>query len=261
MNRAGLYNFASTMTWLHEAGIASPPFLVVLGLTLPDSRILNGIASIGLTLANIAVILPHLRQPILDSMRAHDCALDAKQINSSDRSNASRPVDLKVESPSLTLVSCCDREHQSPPLTCRVTVKSVCSPVTEPSESLDVDSEVAPHGILLLSGGRTDDDQVSPGVYRSLDADSTEEHVDSSHLLAREDGGSLHIPLPVPDAAFFDTTDVTLSNRDLGEECPAAPCAQHPVLEEHSTIEINGPTVGKACTHDIYIPFVDANGE
>lgn len=237
--------------------MASPPFLVMLGLTLPDSRILNGTASIGLTLANIAVILPHLRQPILDSMHARECALADEQStqelkSSPDRSNATQPVDLNVESPSLASVPPCDRKHQSPPLTCSTTVKSVCSAVTKPSESSDVDPEVAPHATLLLSAGKTDDDQVPPKIHRSLDADSTEKHVYSSYLLAREGRGPLHIPLPVPDAAevaFFDTTDATLSK----EGCPVAPRVQRYVPEEHSTIEISGAIARKACIHNVFL--------
>lgn len=220
--------------------MASPPFLVMLGLTLPDSRILNGIASIGLTLANIAVILPHLRQPVLDSMHARECALadeqsTQEQKDSSDRSNATQPVDLNVGSPSLASVSHHDREYQSPSLSCSATVKSIFSAVTKPSESFN---------------------QVPPQIYHSLDADPIEKHVNSSHLLAREGRGPLHIPLPVPDAAevvFFDTTDATLSNRDQEEGCPVAPCVQQIVPEEHSTMEINGAISGKACIHNEFL--------
>lgn len=238
--------------------MASPPSLVMLGLTLPDSRILNGIASIGLTLANIADILPHLRQRILDNIHAHECALAdeqsaQEQISSSDGSNSTPPIDLNVESPSHPPVSPCDREHQTPPLACSTTVRSACSAATEPLECLDVDSDIAPQTILLLPAGKTN--EIPPQIHRSPDVDSDEKHVISSHPLARGGRGPLHTPLPVPDAAevtFFDTTDANLSNRDLREQCSVAPCEQHTAAEEHSTIEIHGPITGKACIHNVF---------
>ena len=235
--------------------MASPPFLVMLGLTLPDSRILSGIASIGLTLANIAIILPHLRQPVLDSMRAREGALAHKQTAENqtnvapDVPNATPPVDLTVGNPVLTPVSPCEREHQNPPLPCSATVKSVCSAAIGPLECLNVDSEVAPHTTLLPPAGKTNDGQTPPEIYHSLDADSSGRRVSASHLFSREGRDALYIPLPVPDAAevaFFDTEDVTLSNHDLGEECPVAACEQRTVPEEHSTIEDSGP-ISEAC--------------
>lgn len=260
--RAGLYSFASTTTWLHETGMASPPFLVMLGLTLPDSRILSGIASIGLTLANIAIILPHLRQPILDSMRACEGALAHEQTAkeqtdlASDVPNATQPIDLNVGNSVLTPVSPCESEDQSLPLPCSGTVKSVCSAVIEPLECLNVDSEVAPHTTLLPPTGKTYDGQIPPKIPPSLDADSSERGVSASRLFAQEGRDVLHIPLPVPDAAevaFFDTEDAAVSNGDLGEECPVAVCEQHTVPEEHSTIEDNGPLSVQACIHSAYL--------
>ncbi|KAH0827616.1 hypothetical protein J3R83DRAFT_4342 [Lanmaoa asiatica] len=229
--------------------MASPPSLVTLGLTLPDSRILCGIAGIGLTLVNIAIILPHLRQSILDSIHAPESApaheqSTQEQIDLSDGSNATQLVDLNVKSLTVASVSPCDRQHQSPPLTCSATVKSVCSVVTEPFGCLGVDSQVALHPILLPPAGKTDNDQILPQTYRSPDVDSSEEHVSSSRLLAQEGRGALHIPLPVPDSAevaFFDTTDTNLSSRDLGEEYSVAVCEKYSVPEEHSTIELDGP--------------------
>ena len=230
--------------------MASPPYLVMLGLTLPDSRILSGIASIGLTLANIANILPHLRQPILDGMHASvdELTREPSTQDQTELSSAAQPVDLKVESPALASASPSDSEHQSAPLTCSATVKSVCSAVTEPLKYLDVDPEVAPHAVLLLPAGKTDDDQ----THRSPDVDSTEKLLSSNHLLTRKGRSALHIPLPVPDAvevAFFDTTDTSLSNPDLDLGEASVACEQHTVPEEDSTIKDDGPIVVKACIH------------
>lgn len=237
--------------------MASPPFLVMLGLTLPDSRILDGVASIGLTLANIAIILPYLRQPILDSMHAREGVLaqqnSQEQINlAPDPPNATEPVDLNVENPVLTSVSPCEKEHQSPPLTCGATVRPVCSVITEPLVCSNVDSEVTPHTTLLPPAGKIDDDQVPPQIYHSPDAGSGERHISSGNLFAREGRDALYIPLPVPDAvevAFFDTEVAALSNSDLGEEYPAAACEQHSAPGEHSTTEDSRPIAGKVSIH------------
>ncbi|KIJ06357.1 hypothetical protein PAXINDRAFT_20449 [Paxillus involutus ATCC 200175] len=70
MNTLGLYSFTPTTTWLLDNGVASSPALVAQGLTLPDSRILNGTAGIGLTLAGIASVAPHLRRSMLDNIRS-----------------------------------------------------------------------------------------------------------------------------------------------------------------------------------------------
>jgi hypothetical protein len=70
MNTLGLYSFTPTTTWLLDNGVASSPALVAQGLTLPDSRILNGTAAIGLTLAGIASVAPHLRRSMLDNIRS-----------------------------------------------------------------------------------------------------------------------------------------------------------------------------------------------
>jgi hypothetical protein len=232
--------------------MASPPFLVMLGLTLPDSRILRGVASIGLTLANIAIILPYLRQRILDSMHAREGALVHEQTAkeqtnlASDAPNATQPVDLHVGNSVLTPVSApCEKEHQSPALPCSATVKSVCSAVMEPFGCLNVDPEVTPHTTLLPPVGKTDDGQIPPKIPPSLDADSSEMHVSASHLFAREGRDALYIPLPVPDTAevaFFDSEDATLPNGD-----------RHTVPEEHSTIEDNGLLSVKACIHGVYL--------
>ncbi|KAF8552524.1 hypothetical protein OG21DRAFT_114399 [Imleria badia] len=255
--RAGLYSFASTTTWLHETGMASPPLLVMLGLTLPDSRILSGIASIGLTLANIAIILPHLRQPILDSMHALEGALAHEKSTqeqiitlSPDKFEATQPVDLPAESPVLAPVPPCDKEHQSPSLACSATVKSACSADAEPPGCPNVESEVAPQTKLLPPAAKTDDDQVPSQIQHSLDAESSERRVSSSlsHLFLREGRSPLYIPLPVPDAmevAFFDTEDATLSDSDLGEECSVAAYVQDNVPREHSTTEECGRISGK----------------
>ncbi|KIJ65778.1 hypothetical protein HYDPIDRAFT_109785 [Hydnomerulius pinastri MD-312] len=74
MNTQGLYSFTTIDAWLRAIGVASPPDLVAYGLALPDARILKGIASIGLTLENIAEIAPHLRQSTHRSARTFNDA-------------------------------------------------------------------------------------------------------------------------------------------------------------------------------------------
>lgn len=215
--RAGLYSFAPTTTWLHKMGMASPPSLVMFGLALPDSRILSGIASIGLTLANIAIILPHLRQPLLDSIR-----------------NAQSPVP--------TLASSTDRECESLPLDSSTTLEPT---IAEPLECLDIDSKVASESYttLVLSDDTTDDDQAPPQVHSFPDTDSHENLVGSNFPLAREGRSALHIPLPVPDeaeVAFFDSTELSLSSPDLQEKCTVAACGQ---LEESTIDQHVAPTI------------------
>lgn len=259
--RAGLYSFTSTTTWLHEIGIASPPLLVTLGLTLPDSRMLNGIASTGLTLANIAIILPHLRQPVLDSIHPLEDVLVYEQstkkqtIAPPDRFNAAQPVDLVAGSPVLASVPPSKEEHKSPPLACSATVKSVYTADTEPLGCTNVEFDVAPHTILLRLTTKTNDDHMPPHVLPSLDADTSEMRVSPSHLFAREGRGALYIPLPVPDAeevAFFDTEeDNTLSNSDPDERCSAAAWEQHADFEEHSIVEDDGLTFEEVCIHNV----------
>lgn len=257
--RAGLYSFAPTTTWLHETGMASPPLLVMLGLTLPDSRILSGIASIGLTLANIAIILPHLRQPILDSMQALEGTPAHKQgtleqIIAPSPDSATQPVDLLAESPVLVSILPCKSEHQNPPLACSATVNSVCSTDMEPPRCTNIESEVTPLTKLLPRAAKTDDDEIPPQIYPSLDADSSERCAGFSRLFAREGRGPLYIPLPVPDAmevAFFDAEEVALSNSDLSEGSSVAACEKYTILKEHSATEDYGPASGKACIHDI----------
>ncbi|KAF8135579.1 hypothetical protein EV363DRAFT_1396059 [Boletus edulis] len=249
--RAGLYSFASTTAWLHKIGVASPPLLVMLGLTLPDSRILSGIASIGLTLANIAIILPHLRQPILDSIHPHEQSTKEQTNLSPDRSNATQPVDLDAERSVLAPVFPSEREHQSPPLTCSATLKSVRSADTELLGYPNVEPEAAPQTMLLPPAEKTVDSQTSPQISHSPDADSSDRHVRSNHLFTREGRGALYTPLPVPDAeeiAFFDTENATLSNNDPGEECSAAACEWHTVPGGHPTIEYCGLKDGKLQT-------------
>ncbi|KAF8441365.1 hypothetical protein L210DRAFT_2069171 [Boletus edulis BED1] len=249
--RAGLYSFASTTAWLHKIGVASPPLLVMLGLTLPDSRILSGIASIGLTLANIAIILPHLRQPILDSIHPHEQSTKEQTNLSPDRSNATQPVELDAERLVLAPVLPSEREHQSPPLTCSATLKSVRSADTELLGYPNVEPEAAPQTMLLPPAEKTDDNQTSPHTSHSPDADSSDRHVSSNHLFTREGRSALYTPLPVPDAeeiAFFDTENATLSNNDPGEECSAAACEWHTVPGGHPTIEYCGLKDGKLQT-------------
>lgn len=258
--RAGLYSFASTTTWLHETGIASPPLLVMLGLTLPDSRILSGIASIGLTLANIAIILPHLRQPILDSMHVVEGALTheqsfQEQINlSPDKFNAAQSVDLPAEGPVLASASPFEKEHESPTLTRSATVKSMCSADTAPLGCPNVKCEVAPQTELLSPAEETGD-PTPLQIYPYLGADSSEGHVSFSHLFARKSRSPLYILLPVPDAeevAFFDTEDATSSNSDLGEEFPVSVYKQHTAPEE-DIVQDHGLISEKACIHSVLL--------
>lgn len=207
--RAGLYGFAAITTWLRETGVASPPFLVMLGLTLPDSRILNGIAGIGLTLANIANILPRLRQPMLHASEGaltHERNVPERTVLFVDESNATQSVDIKLDSPALALASPCDREYQCD----SATVKFVRSEVTEHLECLAVDSKT----VVLLPAWKVDDDQIPPQVHCSPDVDKV---ISPNNPLMREGQRTLRIPLPAPNAevSFFNTTDASLSDRDL----------------------------------------------
>ncbi|KAF9240393.1 hypothetical protein BU15DRAFT_61413 [Melanogaster broomeanus] len=72
MYTLGLYSFTPITPWLLDSGLASPATLVAQGLTLPDSRILNGIAGIGLTLTDIASIASYLRQSMVNNIRSSD---------------------------------------------------------------------------------------------------------------------------------------------------------------------------------------------
>ena len=217
-------------------GTASPPYLVMLGLVLPDSRMLSGIASIGLTLANIAIILPYLRQPLLDSMHASEGApahvggtQDQLEL-SSDKSPATQPAEPSVET--LIPTSASPRDNPSAPLVCTAPAKPVRSPVTEPLECLDVNTEVAPLSILPPSSGKTEDDQ-PPQSDRPL--------TNSNPLLTRDGRSALCIPLPVPDAAeiaFFDSAETMSFNLDLDLE--EASAEQDALLEEDSSMEDDG---------------------
>ena len=240
--------------------MASPPSLVMLGLTLPDSRILVGIAGIGLTLTNIAIILPYLRQPIPDSIRvgegapAHEQSTQEETGLSSHAADVTQPVDLKMESPALAPASPYDEEHQNTSLPCSASAESVRSVVPEPLECLGAGSEVAPVR-------KTED--ITSEIHRSLDVDSSEKLVGFNRLLMREGRSPLQIPLPVPNAtevAFFDCTGTSSSIRDLdlGEE--SAACEQHTDPEEDYTIQDDGLIAIKVriCTH---VPSADANGQ
>lgn len=248
--------------------MASPPSLVMLGLTLPDSRILVGIAGIGLTLTNIAIILPYLRQPIPDSIRvgegapAHEQSTQEETGLSSHAADVTQPVDLKMESPALAPASPYDEEHQNTSLPCSASAESVRSVVPEPLECLGAGSEVAPQAVLLLGPvGKTED--ITSEIHRSPDVDSSEKLVGFNRLLMREGRSPLQIPLPVPNAtevAFFDCTGTSSSIRDLdlGEE--SAACEQHTDPEEDYTIQDDGLIAIKVriCTH---VPSADANGQ
>ncbi|KAG9316473.1 hypothetical protein JVU11DRAFT_2509 [Chiua virens] len=248
--RVGLYSFLSTSCWLGEKGVASPPSLVALGLTLPDSRMLSGIASIGLTLINIAIILPHLRQPILDSVHAASESAPAReqsiqeQVESSlEALNATQSVSLNVECLVLASILQDDAERQSPPLPCSATVKSACSAATGPPEALDVDIDAGPPATLLPTAN--DDDLTS----RSPDTGFSPRPSSLSFLLARGGRDALHIPLPVPDdleVAFFDATDAASYDDGLGEACPVVDCNQDIAPAEPSTTEYHDVLFGES---------------